>query len=92
MAQAEIRRGYVIEVISEENFTSSAFNEIAPESWFEESVMAARETAGQMLTIDGKPVPFTMNSNGYNIYYMPTENTLLEAARKFVDTQPEKSQ
>ena len=92
MAQAEIRRGYTIEVLSQEDTASRDFDKFAPESGVEEMVTAAREATGETLVIDGKPVPFTKSADGYNIYYMPTENTLLDAARKFVDTQPEKSQ
>ncbi len=92
MAQEEVRRGYRIEVLSAEDSASRDLNEVALESGVKETVAAAREATGEMLMIDGKPVPFTKSADGYNIYYMPTENALMEAARKFVDTQPEKSQ
>lgn len=92
MAQEELRRGYKIEVLSEGDATPRVFSESARESGVDETVAAAREATGETLVIDGKPVPFTKSAEGYNIYYMPAESSLMDAARKFVDTQPEKSQ
>jgi hypothetical protein len=89
MAQEEVRRGYKIEILSAGD---SAPHALAVESGVDETVAAARAATGETLVIDGKPVPFTRSAGGYNIYYMPAENTLIEAARKFVDTQPEKAQ
>ena len=91
MAQAETRRGYTIEVLSEDD-VFNVFSLAAPSGGVEEIVSAARDETGEILMIDGKPVPFTKSTDGYNIYYIPTQETLLDAARKFVDTQPEKSQ
>lgn len=91
MAQTETRRGYTIEVLSEDD-PFDVFSMAAPSSGVEEIVSAARDETGEVLMIDGKPVPFTKSADGYNIYYIPTQETLIEAARIFVDTQPEKPQ
>lgn len=101
MSHAETRRGYTIRILSEDDSASMVLTQSALESGsgaekfesgVEKTIAAARQATGEVLIIDGKPVPFTKSADGYNIYYVPTQNTLLEAARKFVDTQPEKSQ
>lgn len=91
MAQIETRRGYIIEVLSEDD-PLVMFRMAAPSQKSEGITSAARNEIGPTLKIDGRPVPFTKSEQGYNIYYMPTKETLIEAARNFVDTQPEKPQ
>ncbi|MEW4461463.1 hypothetical protein AB1K42_25485 [Roseibium algicola] len=57
-----------------------------------ESLIQSSEGNAEVLLIDGEIVPHIETDEGIRIYYQPPEQSLLEAARSFVDTQPETSQ
>ncbi len=75
----EVSRGHVIEIVTPQASASEAPSE-----------SNAGATGEEVLLIDGGPVPYTKNSQGYHIYYQPPEDSLLKAARSFVETQREK--
>ncbi len=82
----EKRRGYNI-LISDQDAAPG------PESSGAEAIAPATPTEPsdntEVLSINGKVVPFTKSDQGYHIYYLPPAPSLLEAARNFVDTQRE---
>lgn len=92
MAQTEIRRGYSITIRSRDDMQAGNAENAPLESVPGAAAAADENLPDEVLTIDERTVPYTASPDGYNIYYMPTEKSLLEAARKFVDTQPEKQQ
>jgi len=75
----EVSRGHVIEVSNPQASSSEALPEVAADTISQE-----------ILLIDGEPIPYYKNEQGYHIYYQPPENSLLKAARNFVETQREK--
>lgn len=81
----ERRRGHSIEIIAPGQSTPG-LEAALPED------LAAGVDAGdeEVLLIDGKVVPYRRTTEGVRIYYQPPANSLIEAARGFVDTQPEK--
>jgi len=78
-ATTEVSRGYVIEIYTPQASSSEA----TPGA-------AADTTSQEILLIDGESVPYLKNAQGYHIYYQPPEDSLLNAARSFIETQGEK--
>lgn len=82
----EERRGYRIDI-----------DTTAPESSPDElpanaTSRASESMADEVLRIDGDIVPYLKTPEGFRVYYQPPQNDLLEAARSYVDTQPEKKE
>ena len=96
----EIRRGYSIKIETVETLFSSE-----PLSGLREELRASDRSEPhfqslsvepnvdkQVLIIDGEIIPYLETQDGYRVYYQPAANSLLEAARSYVDTQPEASE
>ncbi|MCK5830358.1 MAG: hypothetical protein KAH20_08650 [Methylococcales bacterium] len=75
----EVYRGYVIEINTPQVSSSRALPE-----------REANATVGEVLLVDGKSIPYLKNTQGYHIYYQPPEDSLIKAARSFIETQREK--
>lgn len=82
----ELRRGYRIEII--QNNSGGIKLETQSTSSHTQSNESEEK---EVLLIDGEVVPYVSTTEGFRIFYQPPEGTLLEAARSFVDTQPENS-
>ncbi|WP_457796130.1 hypothetical protein [Methylocystis sp. S23] len=80
----ETRRGYKIEVRNKGNFLTN----------FARTIGLIRtegaQSQKQELLIDGATVPYIKTEEGYKIFYGRPKDTLLEAARSYIDTQREK--
>jgi len=74
----EVTRGYVIEIYSPQAPAASAVG------------FANNTTNQETLLIDGEAIPYVLDTYGYHVYYQPPQNTLIEAARNFIETQREK--
>lgn len=93
----EIRRGHSIRIYSIEAFIGSPnLSELrdnfvaSPKSATQfEALSADNDERQDVLTIDGEIVPYVHTQEGYRIYYQPPTETLLDAARSYVDTQRE---
>lgn len=80
----ETRRGYKIEVTRKEGFLATFARTIG----LLRTEGAAQQ--GEELLIDGATVPYLKTEDGYKIYYGSPKPSLIEAARNYIDTQPEK--
>lgn len=74
----ETRRGYKIQVIPKAGAGAQGF------------AAAGAEPGHQTLLIDGKETPYRKTPKGYSIYFTPPAPDLMEAARRYIDTQREK--
>jgi len=81
----ERRRGYRIEIQGPPKSTTGN-KELSSDS----RTLAAESDEKEVLLIDEKIVPYLKTPEGYRIYFQPPAADLLEAARSYVDTQPEK--
>ena len=82
----ERRRGHSIEIIAPGQSTHGL------EAAQPENLAAGAEASDEdIVLIDGKVVPYRRTTEGVRIYYQPPANSLIEAARDFVGTQPEES-
>lgn len=82
----EMRRGYNIKIYKA--MPSSSTDEVSPQL----NAVAGDSEGNEVLRIDDTNVPFLKTDQGYRIYYQPPEESLLEAARSYIDTQREKSE
>ncbi len=84
----EMRRGYSIAVMGTD---APAFKKFPTELATSSQGEIAKAAEEELLFIDDEPVPFLKTDDGYFIFFEPAAGTLMEAARSFVDTQPEKT-
>jgi hypothetical protein len=93
----EVRRGHSIKIETVETlFSSEPLSELrdklsasdhsAPQF---ESLSVEPNKSKEVLIIDGEIIPYVEAKDGYRVYYQPAAKSLIEAARSFVDTQPE---
>jgi len=82
----EVRRGYKIEIYDQP--PSNNLDEFSPRL----NANPGRSEPTEALRIDDKNIPYQKTNQGYRIYYQPPEDSLIDAARSFIDTQREKSE
>jgi hypothetical protein len=74
----EVTRGYVIEIYRPQALAANATG------------LASNAINQETLLIDGEIIPYIQDAYGYHVYYQPPQNSLIKAARNFIETQREK--
>lgn len=80
----ELRRGHSLEIVPPAQSPSQ------PEAAQPENLAPGGEPGGEdVLLIDGEVVPYLKTAEGIRIYYQKPAASIIEAARSYVDTQPD---